>query len=207
MSNYYRQCNRHTCSAMLYFYTYDSVSNQVLAGAEYTITNSCGCTKTVTSNAQGLSVICGLTPGTYTLTQTDAPFGYEINSAEHLIEVDRCCGVTVDGEPSEAFRVNNDPVIVPPPTINNVYEGDTTISGFGIPGASVSVTLPNGTVVPAAVQADGQWVIAVPLGAPPLTAGQTVSVTQTNDGITSLPAATVVLPLLLGIAGSTLRRT
>jgi hypothetical protein len=51
-----------------------------------------------------------------------------------------------------------------PPTINPVYNGDTTISGTGQSGALVTVTLPNGQTVDATVNASGTWSISVPSG-------------------------------------------
>ncbi|MEE6658308.1 Ig-like domain-containing protein [Pediococcus acidilactici] len=76
-------------------------------------------------------------------------------------------------------------VVVNAPDINKVTAGDRTISGTGKPGATVNVTLDDGTVIgTATVDADGNWTVNVP-GAINLKEGNVVTATQTFDGVTS----------------------
>lgn len=79
-----------------------------------------------------------------------------------------------------------------PPGLNTLTQGDTLVTGTGEPGASVTVTLPDGSMPTATVQSDSTW--SVPTQAP-LQEGEQVSATQQTEGGTSLPATTTVQPL------------
>lgn len=48
------------------------------------------------------------------------------------------------------------------PTINDVVRGDETISGEGIPGSEIIVTLPDGTKLSTTVEDDDTWTVDVP---------------------------------------------
>jgi len=48
------------------------------------------------------------------------------------------------------------------PTINQITEGDRTISGTGINGAEVVVTLPDGTVLPGVTVSGDTWTVTIP---------------------------------------------
>lgn len=81
----------------------------------------------------------------------------------------------------------------PLPTFNNLFESDSLITGNGIPGAAVEVTLPDGTKSAATVNGNGLWLIILS-PALHLTAGQTVSATQTITGQSpSAEAVTAVI--------------
>ncbi|MEE6726540.1 Ig-like domain-containing protein [Pediococcus acidilactici] len=85
-------------------------------------------------------------------------------------------------------------VVVNAPGINKVTAGDRTISGTGKPGATVNVTLDDGTVIgTATVDADGNWTVNVP-GAINLKEGNVVTATQTFDGVTSEKSSRPVDP-------------
>lgn len=73
------------------------------------------------------------------------------------------------------------------PTVNPVKDGDKAISGTGVPGATIQVTLPDGTKVTTTVGNDGKWVVATP----PLKSGQTITVVQVEAG--KAPSAAVTL--------------
>lgn len=51
-----------------------------------------------------------------------------------------------------------------PPEIDTIYAGASTINGNGIPGATVTVMLPNGSTVNATVNSSGRWTVSVPAG-------------------------------------------
>jgi len=70
-----------------------------------------------------------------------------------------------------------------PPAIDSIIEGDTVISGTGVPGSSIKVTLPNGSRADTTVDSNGAWQVDVP-GGIVLFAGQTVSANQTEIGKT-----------------------
>jgi uncharacterized repeat protein (TIGR01451 family) len=65
-----------------------------------------------------------------------------------------------------------------PPTIDPITAGDTTVTGTGVPGASIVLELPDGTKRPAVVVGgDGKW--SVP-GLPPAVAGDIYKAVQTE---------------------------
>ncbi len=95
-----------------------------------------------------------------------------------------------------AVTLPNPPVtldITPPPPISTIMEGDTVISGTTAAGATVIVTLPDGTKHNTVADAMGNWSVNVPSSVT-LTEGQQVTATA-KDGnkLTSLLSnATVV---------------
>ena len=84
-----------------------------------------------------------------------------------------------------------------PPTINSVTDSSTTVSGKGEPGATVTVTYPDGTTSTAIVQADGTWTTTIPTSIH-LKGGDTITATQTDgSGNKSKPATTTVTATVL----------
>lgn len=74
---------------------------------------------------------------------------------------------------------------LPTPKINQFYVGDTKITGTGIVGNTITVTLPNGKSLTTTVDATGKWSIAVPQGVV-LKEDKKITATQTNaSGVTS----------------------
>lgn len=67
------------------------------------------------------------------------------------------------------------------PTIDTIYDGDKEISGTGVPGAEIIVTLPDGSEVTTIVGDDGTWNVDVPDGVT-LKAGDEVTVIQKEEG-------------------------
>ena len=78
---------------------------------------------------------------------------------------------------------------VPAPTINQPAPGDTEITGTGIPGATINLTLPDGTDVQTTVDQDSNWSYG-PVD--PLVSGDQVSASQTVGSDTSGTATVVV---------------
>ena len=69
-----------------------------------------------------------------------------------------------------------------PPTIDPVHRDDTKITGTGVPGATIVVTLDDGTALPpVTVKADGTWEVGVPIGKEPTT-GDVITAVQTEPG-------------------------
>ena len=80
-----------------------------------------------------------------------------------------------DSKPSD----DSDAVVTP--AIDDVHEGDKTITGTGEPGSKVTVTHDGKKIGEGVVGKDGKWTVKVP-GDAPLTQGKTVKVTQVTDG-------------------------
>lgn len=70
------------------------------------------------------------------------------------------------------------PVMVPP-VVNTIKDSDRVISGRGDAGNTIHVTFPDGTVIDAVVDQNGDWSITIPSGIQ-LKAGDVVMVTQEN---------------------------
>lgn len=66
------------------------------------------------------------------------------------------------------------------PVIISVTAADTRITGTGIPGAFINVTLPDGAQLQTTVNRDGQWAVTLPDGTT-LKAGQTIYANQTEQ--------------------------
>lgn len=103
--------------------------------------------------------------------------------------------VTAGGED---YRSTGTPLVVPAddvenltetPTIDPVTAGDTTVSGTAEPGATVTITLPEGDPITAEADDEGKWTATVP----EVSQGEIVSVVATLDGETPSDAATVVV--------------
>ncbi|MCQ0079910.1 hypothetical protein DPX20_09030 [Pediococcus acidilactici] len=78
-----------------------------------------------------------------------------------------------------------------PPVINDVTAGDTVITGTGKPGATVTVTLPNGDPLPSVtVDAEGNWTVDV--GDAKLQPGDKVTAVQADGDNVSDPTTQIV---------------
>lgn len=155
-----------------------------LAGATFTLTQNGNVIGTVVSNASGLVNFGVLAAGTYQLTETIAPPGFHPNSAVYQVVAETDGSITVNGVPLDDFAVENTPIEVSaPPTIDTILEGVDVITGAGVAGATVVVTLPNGSTVSTTVNSGGVWLANVPSGVV-LAAGDIVSANQTETGKT-----------------------
>lgn len=69
------------------------------------------------------------------------------------------------------------------PVVNPIYEGDTTISGTGLPGATVTIIFPDGSRQQVLVGDDGGWQVT---SRQTLSAGDVIQAFQTDkEGISS----------------------
>ena len=157
-----------------------------ICGAVYRLTCVCGKYLNAITGKNGCVTFCGVCPGTYTLTQVVAPFGYLIDGATHTVTVSNRCCVKIDGLPMRCFQSINQKDNTPPsqsdqPIVNLPVTVDSvTISGFGTAGCRIRVTFPGPLrcVFRACVRRDGSWSVDVPAGET-LLEGEVVTVTQT----------------------------
>ena len=73
------------------------------------------------------------------------------------------------------------------PTVNDVKAGDTTITGKGEAGATITVTDPDGKTHTTTVDQDGNWTIKLPAA---VEKGDTLTITQQEDG--KMPTSTTI---------------
>ena len=127
------------------------------------------------------------------LWSVDVPAGMELVAGDEVFALQK----TGDKEPSDWAQRT---VVDKPeklrsdtPNINRIQPGDRSVSGQGVPGASIEVTWPDGAA-PTVVTVDkaGNWSAQVPAGTV-LATGQVVTAVQTEDGkLPSLPATETV---------------
>lgn len=164
------------------FQKLDASTGLPLAGATFTLTQNGTVIATATSGTDGLVNFGILAAGAYQLTETIAPPGFQPDSTVHLVVVGTNGSITVNGAPLIEFVVEDTPIEVSaPPVINTIIEGDRVITGTGIPGAIIMVTLPNGSTETITVGASGTWLVNVPAEVE-LVAGDIVSANQTESG-------------------------
>lgn len=96
-------------------------------------------------------------------------FGHEVNVTQ---QYDGALSGTVRLYVAAATKL-------PTPKVNDYYEGKKTITGKGIVGSTITVTLPNGKTLTAIVDNVGKWSISVPADAG-LKEGEKFTVTQTS---------------------------
>ncbi|MCL2678668.1 MAG: prealbumin-like fold domain-containing protein, partial [Clostridiales bacterium] len=70
-----------------------------IEGAVYRLRCACGRFINAITGRNGCVTFSGIRPGTYELTQIAAPFGYELDSTIHTVEVLRRGCVKIDGLP------------------------------------------------------------------------------------------------------------
>lgn len=146
-----------------------------------------------TSDSFGRVSFTRLKPGKYVLQETVAPEGYEATTTTHQVIVDIDGNVTINGFPADGYLLyNTSQTRSERPVIISVTEGDTSITGTGIPDASITVTLPNGTQLQTTVDINGMWAVTIPSDIT-LQVGQTIYANQTESGKTSSENASFVV--------------
>lgn len=150
-----------------------------LAGAEFRLSNG---TRAV-SDSNGNVDFGTLVPGIYTMRETAAPDGYQLDNKTYDVIVSDNGSITVNGIPVQNFNVsNNQEDRSQRPVITSVRECDRGINGAGVPGALITVTFPDGTQVDTAVDACGNWSIDVPNNMT-IIKGDTILTNQTEPGL------------------------
>lgn len=174
----------------------DASTKQALSGAVFTLFQNGQTIASVTSGADGSFSFSDLRPGAYELIETSPPEGYLPETEVFQVTVDAKGNVTINGMASGQFSFTNEAQIQKSemPVINNVLEGSPFIIGYGIPGAAVSITLPDGSMLTTEVNADGIWLAVVP-GEVTLRPYEIIQAYQTEIGKSpSDTASTIVLP-------------
>ncbi|MHC5566326.1 Ig-like domain-containing protein [Pediococcus acidilactici] len=124
--------------------------------------------------------------------KVDANGNWTVNVGDETLKPgDKVTAVQADGDNVSDPTTQIVQERTAPPVINDIIEGDKTISGTGIPGATVTVTLPNGdTSQPVTVDAEGNWTLDV--SGTDLKAGDKVTAVQAEgDNVSEETTQTV----------------
>ena len=161
----------------------DSATGAPLSGGHFTLTQNGQLVGTAVSAPDGSFTFSNLTPGSYEMKETAAPEGYATETGSFRVVVDEQGNVTVNGVPAEQFPFTNTRNTRPSdrPVIQSVQEGDPVITGTGVPGSLIDVTLPDGSHLQTTVGSGGSWSVSVPDGTM-LQAGDTIYASQTDPG-------------------------
>ncbi|MCE4958061.1 Ig-like domain-containing protein, partial [Macrococcoides caseolyticum] len=117
------------------------------------------------------------------------PAGVDLVGGEVLpvIETDASGNVS----PATSVTVTDITAPIAPP-INTVSSTATNVTGVGIPGNTVTVTFPDGTIGTSVVQADGTWSVAIPSGTD-LVVGDVLTATQTDGAGNVSPSSSTTV--------------
>ena len=150
----------------------DSANNAGLGGAVFSLSMNGQIVRDAISDASGSLTFNGLKPGTYELTETTPPTGYQRNPTPRQVVVDVHGNVTIDGVPANNTIIYNTP-------LSTAHLSFTkTDASTGLPLAGAAFELSNGSMVVS--KANG----AVDFG--PLPAGTyTLKETSSPDGYTA----------------------
>ncbi|MFH6649466.1 Rib/alpha-like domain-containing protein [Streptococcus suis] len=163
-----------------YRYKQQQASNPVINPVDtddttVTGTGTPGATVTVTFPGGSTTTVPVKTDGTW-----------KVSAPDDLAKDDKITAIQTEtgkkpSEPASAI-VTEAPVkdTSSTPTINPVDTDDTTVTGTGTPGATVTVTFPDGSQTTTPVKPDGTW--SVPVAPGSLKEGDQVTATQTEPG-------------------------
>ena len=156
-----------------------------ICGAVYRLTCACGKYINAMTNRSGCVTFSGVCPGSYTVTQVAAPFGYLPDGATHNVNVSNRCCVKIDGLPMRCFqsinqRDNTTPAQSAQPGVAPVTTATDTIEGTGVSGCRIKAVFPGpgGSCVCTCVRRNGTWSLDVPADET-LLEGEVITVTQT----------------------------
>ncbi|MCS4487362.1 Ig-like domain-containing protein, partial [Staphylococcus americanisciuri] len=91
--------------------------------------------------------------------KVDVPKGVEVKEGDKVKVVAK----DSNGNVSEPTEVTVTDTVAPEaPTVNPVQPGDTTVTGKGEPGATITVKFPDGKEGTTTVDKDGNWTVKVP---------------------------------------------
>ena len=171
------------CAANVCFQAIDP-DDCPINGAVYRLTCACGKFLNGITGRNGCVTFCGICPGTYTLTQMLAPFGFTADGSAHTVVVSNRCCVKIDGLPMRCFQSINQRENLPTaqsdqPDVFPITEGMETIMGEGVPGCRIKVVFPGpGRACRCTtVRNNRSWSVDVPAGET-LLDGEFVTVTQ-----------------------------
>ncbi|KGL39096.1 hypothetical protein BMT55_00910 [Listeria newyorkensis] len=95
----------------------------------------------------------------------------------------------VNDSPNVTTKVQEDLRAPAAPTVNDIKEGDTTVTGKAEPNKDITVTLPDGTKVPGKTDANGDFTVTVPAQKE----GDEVKVTQKGDNGVESPETSKIV--------------
>ncbi|MFM0674838.1 Rib/alpha-like domain-containing protein [Streptococcus suis] len=134
----------------------------------------------------GATVTVTFPDGSTTTVPVKTDGTWKVSSPDDLAKDDKITAIQTEtgkkpSEPASAI-VTEAPVkdTSSTPTINPVDTDDTTVTGTGTPGATVTVTFPDGSQTTTPVKPDGTW--SVPVAPGSLKEGDQVTATQTESG-------------------------
>jgi len=173
--------NNQCCAANVCFQAINP-DDCPICGAVYRLTCACGKYLNAITGRNGCVTFHGVCPGTYTLTQELAPYGYLVDGAPHTVNVSRNCCVKIDGLPMRCFQSINQKDNTPTaqsaqPTVGAIDTATDTIEGTGVAGCRIKVEFPGGCCCCTCVRRNGTWSLDVP-ASETLLAGEVVTVTQ-----------------------------
>jgi len=173
------------CAANVCFQAIDP-DDCPICGAVYRLTCACRKYLNAITGRNGCVTFCGICPGTYTITQVAAPFGYLVDGATHTVTVSNRCCVKIDGLPMRCFQSVNLRDNTPPEqsdqpdVISLVTAASVTINGLGTAGCKIKVVFPGpeNCACCTCVRRDGSWSVDIP-ASENLLPGEIITVTQT----------------------------
>lgn len=123
-------------------------SNNPLANAVFTLSNTSGFSTTSTSNSEGDVTFSDIRIGTYTLIESQSPPGYKPNATTYNVVV-TANAVTIDSLPAFTFIVANEPQArsAQPTSIDRIAPYAPSITGLGVDGSTITVYCPNGAIL------------------------------------------------------------
>ncbi|MBS8069979.1 YSIRK-type signal peptide-containing protein [Streptococcus suis] len=134
----------------------------------------------------GATVTVTFPDGSTTTVPVKTDGTWKVSSPDDLAKDDKITAIQTEtgkkpSEPASAI-VTEAPVkdTSSTPTINPVDTDDTTVTGTGTPGATVTVTFPDGSQTTTPVKPDGTW--SVPVAPGSLKEGDQVTAIQTESG-------------------------
>ncbi|HEM3521274.1 MucBP domain-containing protein [Streptococcus suis] len=134
----------------------------------------------------GATVTVTFPDGSTTTVPVKTDGTWKVSAPDDLAKDDKITAIQTEtgkkpSEPASAI-VTEAPVkdTSSTPTINPVDTDDTTVTGTGTPGATVTVTFPDGSQTTTPVKPDGTW--SVPVAPGSLKEGDQVTATQTESG-------------------------
>jgi len=158
------------CAANVCFQAIDP-NDCPINGAVYSLTCACGKFITAITGRNGCVTFCGVCPGTYTLAQVLAPYGFIADGVPHTVVVNKRCCVKIDGLPMRCFQSINQRDTALQAQSDQPYVGPITpetdtIQGTGEAGCRIKVVFPapEHCCCCTRVRRNGTWSMDVPAG-------------------------------------------
>ena len=125
-----------------------------LSGAEFTLSGG-SITKTATTGADGTAVIRAIPAGSYTLTETKAPYGFNGEGRTWSVNVTAAGEVTVNGTAATRIAANSYQITNAPKKNNFTITKTDSVTGETLSGAQFQLYMQDGTTKVGGVQTTG----------------------------------------------------